>query len=503
MLDKKYVVERNDCRNSNTSAALAIEVLLLHCFTMRVVSTPESAVPSLTESSPASTDTDDVTRVLFDIDTPEQKSRTSSPRVHWPNQDGYSSDVSVGSLALSLGDASYIVKREHHGDSQSFTSHSPQQLVSGSKPDLPRSKVGDVVVIEPSCHGGLNLSPIEVAKIFDIFDGSQKHWPPHKAYSDSEVEFQPPSSTSETSTTVTSNMGFSSGKSTQREKSLEHECVALKEILRVDSENILKLKGEQEKLREVDSENKIDIRLLTLELDAAKREKELQQERESQHLETIKILKEEVDSLTKVGSVWSRKKIEQMRLENELFASQIIENEVETKEIRSSLELLLVENEEIRSDLASVRGEHGVHYKTTSDQVEEVGTIFPKTDLAKQVESLELRLQDMERAREWTMQSLGEERRHREEPESPRDMIRSEAPVELSSDKGVPTEQDKLLDAGSEAQEVEVTLEGPVERQTSLSQQGKGPECPKKAIQDDAGWNGLCDCFPSTSQNEV
>jgi hypothetical protein len=213
-------------------------------------------------------------------------------------------------------------------------------------------------------------------------------------------------------------MGFSTGKSTQREKSLEHECVALKEILRVDSENILKLKGEQEKLRAADSEHKIDIRLLKLELDAAKREKELQQERESQHLETIKILKDEVDSLTKEGSVWSRKKIEQMRLENELFASQIIENEVETKEIRSSLELLLVENEEIRSDLASVRWEQGVQCKTASDQVEEVGTIFPKTDLAKQVESLELRLKDMEKARAWIMQPLGEECRRGEEPES-------------------------------------------------------------------------------------
>jgi hypothetical protein len=507
VLARKYVVERTDCRNSNKSPALVTEVLFLHCFTMRVVKTPDSAVPSLAESSPASTDTNDVTRVLFDIDTPEQKSRTTSPRVHWPNQDGtdrdsiFSSDVSVASLVLSIGDASSIVEGEHPGNSRSSTSHKPHQLVSGSKPDLQRSKVGDDVLIEPSCHGGLNLSPTEVAKIFNIFDDSQRQWSPHQAYS--EADCQPPSSTSEISTTVTSNMGFSTGKSTQREKSLEHECMALKEILRVDSENILKLKGEQENLRADDSEHKIEIRLLQLELDAAKREKELQQERESQHLETIKILKDEVDNLTKVGSVWSRKKIEQMRLENELFASQIIENEAETKEIRSSLKLLLVENEEIRSDLAFVRGEQGVQYKTTSDQVEEVGNICPKTDLAKQVESLELRLQAMEKAREWTTQSLGEKSRRREEPGFPQDMIRSEAPVELSSDKGVTAEEDRSLEAGSEAQEVEVTLQGPVEKQTTLSQQGKSAECPKKTIQDDDGWNGLCDCFPPTSQNEV
>jgi hypothetical protein len=493
---------------------------------MRVVATPDSAVPSLTESSPASTDTDEVTRVLFDIDTPEQKTtevtrvlfdidtpeqkaRASSPRVHWPNQDGTdrdsicSSDVSVASLALS--DANSIVESEHPGDSQSFTSHSPHQLISWSKPDFIRSKVGDDVVIEPSCHGGLNLSPTEVATIFHIFEGSQKQWPSHQAYS--EAAFQPPSSTatSETSTTVTSNMGFSAGKSTQREKSLEHECVALKEILRVDTEKIFQLKGEQEKLRAVDSEHKIDISLLKLELDAVKREKELQRERESQHLETIKILKNEVDNLTKVGSVWSRKIIEQLRLENELFASQIIENEVETKEMRSSLELLLVENEEIKSDLASVCGKQGVQFKTTSDQIkdiQEVGTISPKTDLAKQVESLELRLQDMEKAREWTMYSLGEERERREEPEIPQDITTPEIQVELSPDKGVPVEEDKSYYASNEAQEVEVTLDGPVEKQTSISQV-KGPECPNKAIQDDDGWDGLCDCFPSTSQNEV
>jgi hypothetical protein len=464
--------------------------------------TPDSAVPSLAESSPASTDTEDVTRVLFDIDTPEPKSRTSSSRVHWPKQDDtdrdsiFSSDVSVASLELSKDDASSVVEGEQSGESQGNTLNETHRLISGSKPDRQRAKVGDDVLIEPSCHGGLNLSPTELAKIFDIFDDPPRQWPTHQAYS--EADFQPLSSTSETSTAITSNMELSTGKSAQRVKSLEHECVALKEILLVDSENIFKLKGEQEKLRAVDSEQKIEIRLLKLELDAAKRENELQQERESQHLETIKILKDEVDSLTKVGSVWSQKKIEQMRLENELFASQIVENEVEMKEIWSSLKLLMVENEQIRSDLASATGEQEVQYKTMSDQVGEDSKISPENDLAKQVESLALRLQDMEKARERTIQSLGEDSLRREVTIFPQDMIRSEAP-----DKDIPAEEDKSLYADSEVQEVEVTLDGPVERQLALPQQGKSAECPKKAIQDDDGWNGLCDCFPSTSKHEV
>jgi hypothetical protein len=70
-----------DCGKSNTSAALAIEVSYFTLLHDEVVATPDSAVPSLTESSPASIDTDDVTRVLFDIDT-EQKSSTVR-RVRW------------------------------------------------------------------------------------------------------------------------------------------------------------------------------------------------------------------------------------------------------------------------------------------------------------------------------------------------------------------------------------------------------------------------------------
>jgi hypothetical protein len=73
-------------------------------------------------------------------------------------------------------------------------------------------------------------------------------------------------------------------------------------------------------------------------------------------------------------------------------------------------------------------------------------------------------------------------------------MIRSEAPVELSSDKAFPAEEDTLLDAGSEKQEIEVTLEGPVEKKRALSQQGS-MECPRKAIQDDNGGTDYVTAF--------
>jgi hypothetical protein len=64
-------------------------------------------------------------------------------------------------------------------------------------------------------------------------------------------------------------------------------------------------------------------------------------------------------------------------------------------EIRSSLELLLVENEEIRSDLASLFAGNKSSARLRAIKFE-VGTIFPKTDLASK-SNLELRLQDMER----------------------------------------------------------------------------------------------------------
>jgi hypothetical protein len=211
-------VERTDCGKSNTSAALAIEVSYFTS-TMKVVATPDSAVPSLTERALLLyIDTDDVTRVLFDIDTPSRSS--CPPRVlaksGWYRQRFIYSDVSVGSLALSLVTCHLYWQGRHPGDT-SFTTQ-PTSTLLGVKARLRRSKVGDDVVIESSCHGGLNLRLWKWQKIFDIFDGSEAE-ATHKAYSlILRLTFNHPHLRPETSTTVENGIS-STGKSTQREKS--------------------------------------------------------------------------------------------------------------------------------------------------------------------------------------------------------------------------------------------------------------------------------------------
>jgi len=125
-------------------------------------------------------------------------------------------------------------------------------------------------------------------------------------------------------TSNTSNLGVTAGSHTPNVKSLELECSTLKEIIRVDSVSILKLKTSHEKLRH-------DAAKLKHELEYLKKDRDLLREREAQHRETIRVLKKELDTVTQIGAMSSpeaQKELEQLRIENELFATQIIENEV-------------------------------------------------------------------------------------------------------------------------------------------------------------------------------
>jgi hypothetical protein len=477
---------------------------VIHCtfFTMRANSTPDSAVPSLAESSQASTVVDDVTRVLFDIDTPEQFERTSTLRVHCPKQDEDDSDATVASFTMSIDDTSSIVADIPEVGDLRVALQKAQTLDSPADSDKENqgfqvpvnqsASIGDDVPREPSYLSSLNLSPVQLAGIFDLFDTSRRQRPrarpPYQTESAVSAKSPSRSPPSEASTTLTSNMGAFEGKLSPRVQSLEHECSTLKQILQVDSENILKLKTEQEKLREQSSEHVIEIRLLKLALDTAKREKELQQERESQHLETNKILKKELDKLTTVGSALARKKIEQMRLENELFASQIIENEVEMREIHSSLEMLAAENARLRSKLQPVASKAGVKphdkVKITLDD-----TASSETGLAKQVESLAARLVEIENRREQSAQLLEEEDRRREkELEGLKKMMLS---IEMAS-----KDEDSVEE--NEAQEVEVTLDGPMEIAVPRP---PDESVPTKAQSEDTTF--FCDCFPTHSSTEV
>jgi hypothetical protein len=232
----------------------------------------------------------------------------------------------------------------------------------------------------------------------------------------------------------------------------------------------------------------IEVQRLKAEMDAVKKERDLLKERESQHLESLKILKKEVDALTLAGAASppdSEKELDRLRIENELFATQIIENEVEMREIRSVLEFLDAENSQMRKDLESVRGKLGYeNHKPKADPESK----SDDASLAKQVEILASRLTEIERERNMTNESLEEERRLRtEELKKIKEMmVQTQAKTEcfIASQAG----------GGSEG--IEVTMEGPVEcRQLEKRQEPNKNEM--KNNRD--GWGGLCDCFPRSN----
>jgi hypothetical protein len=160
-----------------------------------------------------------------------------------------------------------------------------------------------------------------------------------------------------------------------------------------------------------------EIVKLKRELEIVAKERDLLKERESQHVESLKILKQEVNSLTlaKVTSPADfSTELEHLRVENELFAAQIVESEVEMREIRTLLECLDAENSQMRKDLEAVRG------KVVEDKLCQKSRLEPEStceswSLASQVEILEARLQHLERLSESMNRTLEEERRLRQE----------------------------------------------------------------------------------------
>lgn len=155
-----------------------------------------------------------------------------------------------------------------------------------------------------------------------------------------------------------------------------------------------------------------------------------------------RILKKEVDNLSNTNF----KELEQLRVENELFASQIIETEVENREIKAVIEYLNDENRQLSEDLESVQGNRQV-------RVEE-----SPSELASQVESLAQRLAEVEKDREEDIESL----------------------------------KQMILDAyTSEADESEEPVDEQAQKDKSLN----------NSKEDEGPWSFLCDCscFPSVS----
>lgn len=228
--------------------------------------------------------------------------------------------------------------------------------------------------VRRACHGALNISPKQLAEVFAMFAADRKKSTEDKPTTG--AEGQPPQA-EEPATPAplehsvvaatcpprdnpfTLEERFKSQSRTAhpkltsemywkpRTKTLEKECETLKEILADDSSKILQLKSALETLRGDRLRSLVDIKSCQEKLEATQREldtltkeREVWLEDETEYRETIRILKNEVDVMTRddkrkksptkeMSTQKNFDELQQLRLENQLFASQIVDYEAE------------------------------------------------------------------------------------------------------------------------------------------------------------------------------
>lgn len=218
-----------------------------------------------------------------------------------------------------------------------------------------------------SCNSALNLTPVQLAEIFVSFgqtarqryqdfgqkETSSETHTPIKAVgcaSGEPIKESPPpimtsSHLSESSSESDKSQDSFSGE-IPRIQSLERECDALKKSIQQDASTILNLhwavnaQKQLNSLKEVEIMDKqTDLQIMEEQIERLKKERDDQIEKETDFVETISILKEELDRMTS-NSGPSFDKIENERFEMELksAASRIDEQHSRIKELESVLE---------------------------------------------------------------------------------------------------------------------------------------------------------------------
>lgn len=231
----------------------------------------------------------------------------------------------------SIGTPSSGVRKVLFG---SFDIDSGQKLRSSDKSSA----------FDPTPHSsqsGLYLNSTQIQKLMSILTSNP---PPPPTPSINHIH--------EELTEVMGNLGPEpSNADRMKIESLELECQTLKEIIQSDSSSILYLKSSLEDLR---SSSQPDKKLVQ-EIEDLKKERAKMLEREKKHLEAMTKLEKEVERLSDELAHDSTNVLEQMKLENELFAAQIVENEVELQTVRSSLNDLEMENLRMLQEVENIR----------------------------------------------------------------------------------------------------------------------------------------------------
>lgn len=219
------------------------------------------------------------------------------------------------------------------------------------------------------CQSAFDFTPTNLSTMFNIFDAS------HRKDRRNDDSHSVTNSVNDAATEVASNIDHSMVVWDRKIDSLEREITTLKEIIKADSVTILCLKTDLSALQEKEAKwiakSRVDVGLSA--------EQKLSYESTIRQLEeTIKLLSEPRDSTEVTGDG------EQLKLENELFASQIIDNEAEIRETRKIMSQIAEENANLSMELADLK----LHSNETIPLKMEVNSLAGKlADLESKLES--------------------------------------------------------------------------------------------------------------------
>jgi uncharacterized coiled-coil protein SlyX len=456
---------------------------------------PES-VPSMAETSMASDDGDDVARALFVIDEShevvENIQKLSEDCAE--DREVYGSEISITSsettIVTSWNLSPQDPSEEHDGRFPTVfevpryrDARTPAKEVIASydkENNATHNRKSPTIVEEPpeeaaSCNGALSLTPRQLADIFLAFE-ARTIWPMKQKESEeisTETPATPPSNKAEETDQPRPMNPSRKDASDHREESLGRECAALKRIIQNDSSKLLNLKRAMEAQRELNTlkEIEIDDRQLELQIadqriEALKREKELFRERESELVETIRILKEEVDKLSRYKctneaekarnneneeALLDESEFHDLEVDIQLFSSQIVEQELAIAELRSTVEEKSQENQELKNQLKSLQaklGEMENEITKLSSKANSSSTELP-SDLGKIIENISKRLEAVEKEKHQAESNFSKELNKKDYEI---DEIRNTLILEKA------TAEENLLKISQDPDEIEVLL---------------------------------------------
>jgi hypothetical protein len=329
---------------------------------------PDS-IPSLAESS---VDTHDIAKVLFHTPTRDSKLTPDHPLTKFFSPVSHNSDESEGkgprygcdnvaSLDLAINTASLL--------SEEFKRRTSRRVDVGSiscerdnatpSPLRGNSNVNNL----RNCSDSAEAHLASLVSMFDAMPQKPSLWANR-----AQVRSVPkaPLDADETlcdNASAIEKKVLTYGGWQAKTESLERECVALKEIMRVDSTNILKLKSSMERLNDISKQHLAEIEVLRARLCSTQRQLELSErdrddkdQREVVYEDAIEILKNEINRLVNENVEASDpKETKRLQFENELFAAQIIQNEEEVTKLWTTLAMREAEIEELMLQLEDTK----------------------------------------------------------------------------------------------------------------------------------------------------